>query len=106
MPLFLILLLAIGGTAALYAYAKADNKGPTGKVWPGGITSAQTARAVQIALTKETDPLKLRTFAAVLERYDRPGQVALLTKARQLDLIERGILRPLNPGQTGPVRVP
>ena len=106
MPLFLIILLAIGGSAALYAYAKADNKGPTGKVWPGGITSGQASRAIQIAIAKETDPLKLRAFAAVLERYNRPGQVALLARARELDLIERGILRPLNPGQTGPVRQP
>ena len=103
MPLFWILLL-LGGTAAVIAYAQAGSKGPTGKVWPGGITTTNAERAVQIALARETDPSKLRAFASVLERYDRAGQTALLTRARQLDLAERGILRRVNPGQTGPLR--
>ena len=77
---------------------------PSGKLWPGGIVTADEERAVQIALNRENDPAKLRAFAAVLERYDANGARALNNKAHQIDLVQLGILRPFNPSQTGPRR--
>ena len=103
MPILWILLL-LGATTAVIAYAQAGSKGPTGKVWPGGITTTNAERAVQIALARETDPLKLRAFAAVIERHDRSLQASLLNRARQLDMVAQGTLGPFMPGQTGPVR--
>ena len=104
MPLFWIIVLALGGTAAIYAYAKAKDTGPSGKVWPGGISSENANRAVRIALAREDSPARLRAFAAVLERYDRPSTLRLRIRARELELRQLGILGPLNPEQIGPLR--
>jgi len=107
MPLFWIIVLALGGTAVVYTFAKSPTKGPkvspSGKPWPGGIVTADEERAIQIALSRENDPAKLRAFAAVLERYDPGGAGVLRTKGHQIELTQMGILNPFNPTQTGPL---
>lgn len=114
MPLFWIIVLALGGATAAYAYAKAPPfpgsnvpgpyTSPSGKIWPGGITSAQEMRAVQIALSRENDPNKLEAFASILERYDIDATRRLRTKAREIELVRRGILVKFNPNQVEPLR--
>lgn len=94
----------LGGTAIVYAYAKAPPQSPAGKAWPGGINSADENRAVQIAIAREDSPARLRAFAAVLERHDRPAALKLKIRARELELRQLGILGPLNPEQMGPLR--
>ena len=107
MPLFWIIVLALSGTAVIYTFAKASpttgpKVSPSGKPWPGGIVTADEERAVQIALTRENDPAKLRAFAAALERYDPGGARVLTLKAHQIDLVQLGILAPFNPTQIKP----
>ncbi len=107
MPLFWIVLAVLGGTAVVYAFAKAPaTKGPktspSGKPWPDAITTSDESRAVQIALARENNPAKLRAFAVVLERYDPGAAGALVAKAHQIELVNLGILNPLNPTQTRP----
>lgn len=72
-------------------------KSDSGKPWPGGVTPATEKQAVEIALGMETDPAKLRAFAAVLDRYDASNAFRLNARARELELIASGRLSPLNP---------
>lgn len=100
MPLFWIIVLILGGTAAVYTYAKAAPGGlPPGAAYPRGVNSATVGRAVQIALALEKDPKKLRAFANILERYDRTQAKLLTTRAHQIELTQLGILTPFNPSQ-------
>ena len=101
MPLFWIIVLVLGGSAVAYTYVKAGPGAPEAR-WPKGITSARASRAVQIALARESDPRKLRAFASVLERFDRTQSVKLISKARQIELTQLGILNPFNPSQRNP----
>ena len=104
MPLIWIVILALGGTALVYTYAKSPPRSPGGKIWPGGVSSADGNRAVQIAIAREGNPARLRAFAAVLERHDRPAAHRLRVRAREIELRQLGILGPLNPEQLGSIR--
>ena len=109
MPLFWIIVLVLGGTAIVYTYAKAPptsgpRVSPSAKPWPGNVTTADVQRAVQIALSRENEPNKLKAFASVLERFDINLSKLLTAKARQIELARKGILVEFNPNQTGPLR--
>ena len=100
MPLFWIIVLILGGSAVVYTYAKAPPTGlQPGATWPSGVNASQALRAVGIALSRETDPKKLRAFANSLERYDRTQAQRLIVRAHQIELTQLGILTPLNPTQ-------
>ena len=106
MPLFWIIVLALGGTAlafqlipALAGMPPAAGGTSPGAALPRGVNASQAARAVQIALAVETDPARLRAFANILERYDRNQAKLLTSRAHQIELTQLGILTPFNPSQ-------
>ena len=61
-----------------------QNTSPSSKQWPGNITTDDTTRAVNFALTNETNASALRAFAGMLERYDPSSSTALLDKANKI----------------------
>ena len=101
--LYWVIAAVVGGAASVYAYVKTSGS-PSGKRWPGGITSEQAMQAVQIALNKESNPIKLKAFASALERYDIHSTRLLRAKAHEIELIERGIFRKIDPTRKTPMR--
>lgn len=115
MPLFWIILLALGGTAVVYAYAKAtpvDRSKAPPPLRPDFNLNLDESRAITFAAYYEKDALNLRNFAqALLPDFPRSSEI-LLTKASQLPnpmgptrppIVE--VLTPIRPG-TRPGGIP
>lgn len=86
MPLWLIAALVLGGGLVLLERAPSAPSpiAPTGRRWPAGVSAADAAHAVAIALQNETDPGALRDFARQIGPYDLQAFDALNAKAASL----------------------